>query len=357
MPQGPCLGDHWGARRNQEGTERPMPWLKLVRLLPVVVLFLLLVSSARAQRDNDPMLSGSTYEVSGQVRSADNKTIENVVVRLETASGALVDQGGTDSSGRFRFSRLRQGQYRVSAKAPGVVGLPQIVDVSRASPRIYVMLQLVPETATFRPRGEGRSGVVDASVPVPAAAALEKGRAALADKKPDEAITHLQKAISIHPNFYEAQFLLGQLYMDRSQWEKAEDALRSALKVNPKSVQAMVSLGEFYRRQKKYGEGQKLLEEALKLDNNSWEGNFTLGRIHWELKDIAQAGKYIAKTIELQPSLPEAHLLAGNIFLRAGLPNNALVEYQEYVRLAPNGEFVEVTTELIGKLKRSLSKK
>lgn len=334
-----------------------MPSLKFVRLLPAVFLCLLLGSSALAQRDNDPMLPGSTYEVSGQVRSAGNKTVENVVVRLESSSGALVDQGTTDSTGRFRFSRLRPGQYSVSARAQGLLAPPQAVDVNRLSPRIYVMLQLVPETATFRSRREGRSGVVDANVPVPAAAALEKGRAALAEKKPDEAIAHLQQAISIHPNFYEAYFLLGELYMDRSQWDKAENALRSALKVNPKSVQAMVSLGEVYRRQKKYAEGQKLLEDALKLDNNSWESNFTLGRIHWELKDIAKSGVYIARTIQLRPDLAEARLLAGNIFIRAGFPNNALIEYQEYLRLAPNGEFAAQVQALVDKLKKSLPSK
>ena len=334
-----------------------MPSVKLVRLLPVVAVSLLLVSPALAQRDNDPMLPGSSYEVSGQVRSAGNKTVENVVVRLESSSGALVDQGTTDSTGRFRFSRLRPGQYSVSAKAQGLLAPPQAVDVNRLSPRIYVMLQLVPETPTFRPRGEGRSGVVDARVPVQAAAALEEGRAALADKKPDEAITHLQKAISIYPNFYEAHFLLGELYVDRSQWEKAENALRSALKVNPKSVLAMASLGEVYRRQKKYGEGQKLLEEALKIDNNSWESNFTLGRIHWELKDIAKSGVYIARTIQLRPDLAEARLLAGNIFIRAGYPDNALIEYQEYLRLAPNGEFAAQVQALVNKLKKSLPSK
>src|SRR5687768_14295720 len=105
---------------------------------------------AYAQRDNDPMLPGSSFEVTGQIRSVNNRTIENVVVRLETASGALVDQGGTDTNGRFRFARLRPGQYRVSAKAQGLIATPQSVDISRASPRVYLMLQLVPETATFR---------------------------------------------------------------------------------------------------------------------------------------------------------------------------------------------------------------
>ena len=94
-------------------------------------------------------------------------------------------------------------------------------------------------------------------------------------------------------------------------------------------------------------------EESLKLDNDSWEGNFTLGRVYWELKDIPKAGRYVARSIELQPSVAEGHLLAGNIFIRAGLPDNALVEYEEYLRLAPKGDFAAQARELVDKLKKN----
>jgi tetratricopeptide (TPR) repeat protein len=194
-------------------------------------------------------------------------------------------------------------------------------------------------------------------VPVEARSHAEKGRAAVAENKSAEAISHFKKAIEIFPDFYDAHMSLAQLYMDGSQWDKAEASLRQALKINTKSVAAMVSLGEAYRRQKKYSEGEKVLEEALKIDNASWQSNFTLGRIHWELKDIVKAGKFVARAIELQPNVAEAHLLAGNIFIRAGLPANALIEYEEYIRLAPNGEFAAQTQTLIEKIKKSLPPK
>lgn len=331
-------------------------------LAPILlrVSVLLLVSSffavnTQAQRDNDVMAPGSVFEISGQVRSADNKTVENVMIRIETHAGALVDEGTTDSLGRFRFTRLRSGQYRVSAKAGKASAPAQLVDLSRASPRVHVLLQLAIEAPTFASRE--RPGVIDARVPPGARGEAERGRAAIAENKSDEAILHFKKAIEIFPDFFDAHMSLAQLYIDSSQWEKAEASLRQAVKINPTSVATKVSLGEVYRRQKKYTEGEKVLEEALKIDNSSWQSNFTLGRIHWELKDIAKAGKYVARTIELQPNVAEAHLLAGNIFMRAGLPSNALIEYEEYMRLAPNGEFAAQTLTLIDKIKKSLPPK
>jgi predicted Zn-dependent protease len=324
----------------------------------LTILFLIIITGSlavttQAQRDDDPLAPGSLYEVSGQIRTADNKPVQNVMVRIETYTGVLVDQGTADDIGRFRFIRLRPGQYKVFAKAAGLTAVPQAVDLSRVSPRVHVLIQLVPESATFRTRGAGNTRIVDARVPADALAAMEKGSAAVNEKKTDVAITQLQKATRIYPDYYEAHRMLGQLFMDTNQWDKAEASFKEAVRIDPKAVAALTSLGEVYRKKKKYEEAQKALEEALKLDNNSWETNFTLGRVYWELKDIVKAGKYVARSIELQPNVAEGHLLAGNIFVRAGLPDNALVEYEEYLRLAPKGEFFEQTQVLVDKLKKN----
>jgi Tfp pilus assembly protein PilF len=329
-----------------------MPGLTFLRVFFVIILASLFPLKIVAQRDNDLMAPGSFYEISGEIRTADNKPVENVMIRIESSTGALVEQGTADNMGRFRFIRLRPGQYKVFATATGMNASPQSVDLSRASPRVHVFFQLVPAAPTFR-TSTGNKHVIDARVPLDAQAALEKGRSAVAEKKTDEAITQLQKATRIFPDYYEAHRMLGQLYMDNSQWEKAETSLRNAVRIDPKAVPALSSLGEVYRREKKYEEAQKILDQALTLDNNSWESNFTLGRVYWELKDIINAGKYVARSIELQPNVAEGHLLAGNIFIRAGLPENALIEYEEYLRLAPSGEFSAQTQILVDKLKKN----
>ena len=322
------------------------------RCLLLLVLSTFLPANTLAQRDFDPLAPGSLYEVSGQVRSADNKTVENAMVKLETHSGALVDQITTDSMGRFRFTRLRSGTYRLAVTAGNAVAQGQVVDINRSNPRPHLLFQLVPAPANSAP--PTRVGVIDVRVPLEAKTAFDKGQAAVAQKKTDAAISHFKKAIEIYPEYYDAHMSLGQLYTENSQWEKAEASFRQAMTSNSKAVRAMVSLGEVYRREKKYEQGEKVLADALKIDNNSWESNFTLGRIYWERKDIVTAGKYVARTIELQPDFAEARLLAGNIFIRAGLPANALVEYQEYLRLAPNGEFATEIQSLVEKLKKSL---
>lgn len=317
---------------------------------------LIATNSALAQNDMDPSLPGGSFEISGQVSSPDGrKALQFVSVRLERG-GSLVDQRTTDSTGRFRFSRLNPGNYVISASAPGFRVAPQQVDISRFIPRVHLMLQLAPEAETFR-KTPTVAGVIDANVPAKAREEFEKGRLALADKKLADGILHLERALTFHKNYFEAQLLLGTAHMDQENWTKSSQALVRALEIKPNAVNAMVSLAEVYRRLKKYDEGEKLLQKALMLDDKSWLAHYTLGRIYWEKKDLINAGKQVAFTLQLQPDFPDARLLAGNIFVKAHLPENAIIEYEEYLRIAPRGQFANEIRELVEKLKTLVAKK
>jgi tetratricopeptide (TPR) repeat protein len=212
------------------------------------------------------------------------------------------------------------------------------------------MLQLVPETETFR-KPPTVTGVLDANVPAKAREEFEKGRIALGDKKVGEGIRHLERALTFHRDYFEAQVLLGTAYMDQENWPNASQALGRALEISPNAVNAMVSLGEVYRRLKKYDEGEKVLQKALALDDKSWLAHYALGRIYWDKKDLINAGKQVAFTLQLEPNFPDARLLAGNIFVRAHLPENAIIEYEEYLRIANE------IRELVQKLKTLVANK
>jgi tetratricopeptide (TPR) repeat protein len=210
---------------------------------------------------------------------------------------------------------------------------------------------------TFRTRGSGRPTVVDANVPEKARSEFAKGRAALEERKQDDGILHLEKAIALHKNYFEAHTLLASVYMEQEKWEKASTALHRALEINSNAVDAMISLGEVYRRQKKYEDAEKMVQDALKSDDKSWLAHYTLGRIYWEKKDLVNAGRQIGLAIQLEPSFPDSRLLAGNIFVRAGLPESAIIEYEEYLRLDPNGQFAGEVRELVPKLKSLSARK
>src|SRR5262249_15171693 len=150
---------------------------------------------------------------------------------------------------------------------------------------------------------------------------------------------HLEKAVSIYPRFQEAWLKLGLTYMNLTEGDKAEASLNRALELDPKNVKALFALGELYREQKRYAEAEKKLRSGLGIENRSWEGHFTLGRLYWDQSELIKAARQVAISIQLNPNFADAHLLGANILLRSGKREEARLEFEEYLRLSPKGEF------------------
>ena len=331
---------------------------RLILLLLPLTLLVLVVPSASAQRDRDTYTGNSlTFEVNGEVRQADSgQAATGVPVRLERFSGGVIDQIVTDTRGRFRFPNLQRGYYKVIINAPGFRPAQQDADMQVVF-RVFLVFELIPDSPRSAAGGPLLADVIDARVPAPAREDFENGRAALKGKNYKEGIAYLEKAALGYSNFFEAQLLLGIAFMDLKEWEKAEKALKRATEIKPQNGTAMIYLGEVYWRQKRNADAEEMLREGLKLDQKSWHGHFTLGRLYWDMGEVAKAGGPIGMTLQLRPELAEAHLLAGNILLRVNQRERALVEYREYLRLAPKGEFVGQVQELVRKVEKTLTDK
>jgi tetratricopeptide (TPR) repeat protein len=323
--------------------------------LLLAILLLLIAHPVLAQRDRDSYVSGVSIEISGQVKLPEGgPQARNITVRLERFSGGILDQMATDANGKFRFSNLQRGYYTISVNAPGYKQTQQQADLQVVT-RTYLVIELIPDNQNAD--ASQPASVIDARVPRQAQEEFAKGLAALQDKKVKDALPHLTKAINLYPEFFEAQFTLGTAYMDALQWKDAETSLRRALEIKPESTSVLILLGEVYRREKQYADAEKVLQDGLKLEETSWQAHFTLAHVYWEKNEILKAAPHVGRTLQLKPDYPDAHLLAGNLFVRLNLPERALMEYEEYLRLTPKGEMAEQTRQLTQKIKKALAAK
>src|SRR6266542_3743652 len=324
-----------------------MWWFRFVAL-PILLLS---ATSVCAQRDRDTYNpSNQSFEVLGQVNIADtNSPARNVPVRLERFSGGIVDQINTDERGWFRFANLQRGYYKVVINAPGFRPAQQEADLTLLF-KTYLVFTLTATDANANGRPIAVD-VVDARVPAAARDEFARGREALSRKNQQDAIAHFQKAISLYPEFYEAELLRATAFMDLRDWPNAEAALLKALATKADDATATLALGEVYWREKRYDNAEQTLLSGLKLDEHNWHGHFTLARLYLDKDDVMKAGPAIGHTLQLKPDFAEAHLLAGNILLRLNQPQRAQTEYEEYLRLAPKGEYATNARDLIQKLK------
>ena len=318
-----------------------------------ITLIILTAVAVYGQRDRDTYSANNqAFEVAGQVNLAGaNSVARDLPVRLERFSGGVIDQMNTDARGRFRFGNLQRGYYKVIINAPGFTPAQQDADLTLLV-KAYLVFSLI-SSEPGKTTHVAIADVIDARVPPSARDEFDRGRDALARKNQSEAIVHFQKAVSIYPEFFEAQLLLGTAFMDMRDWRQAETAMKRALEIKAGNAPALLALGEVFWRQKRYDEAERNLIDGIKSDEKNWHGHFTLARLYWEKGDVLKAGPCVGRTLQLKPDFAEAHLLAGNILLKVGQHQRAKIEYEEYLRLAPKGDYAAEARKLIDQLEKT----
>ena len=298
-----------------------------------------------------------TLEVYGQARYGDSKTAAaNIMVTLESVNGGLVGQMLTDRDGKFRFSGVASAQFTLIIKATGYVEYHHTVDLLTQTSE-YVNVFLVPDSQASDARRNLKSlGYVDAAVPPAAQKEFEKAQTLFFNENNvPQAISHLEKALTFYPTFFEAELSLGTLYMDIGKWEQAAGSLLHSIEINNKVPSAFFALGEVYIQQGHLPEAEKYLRAGLQLDNRSSMAHFALARIYWKQDDLQRTARQLALALQLNPKLAAAHLLGAKVLLRAGKLEDALYEFEEYLQLEPKGTYADQARATVQTIKQRLS--
>jgi tetratricopeptide (TPR) repeat protein len=345
----------------------------LLRAAPLLLILALGTVDLRAQIPSRAPSSFS-LQVNGQVRyGGSRRPAENVLVRIENFSGGLVAQLTTDRNGKFSFTGLEPKQYIVTVRAPGYLDLRENVNLATANTS-YLNLELIEDRDSIGNRDRNRptpgdSPVIDSRVPLEAQREFAQAKTILDKNNRDkfkESARHLEKAVAVYPQYLEAQLLLGLVYMDLQLWDKAEAPLRAAIEINPTASTAYFALGEDYRRLKKLTEAEKTLVAGIKIHEKSADGHFNLAKVYWDMASAAveeqavrsnfeKSWQEITQTLALDPRLAEAHILAGNLLLRARRAKEALSHFEAYLQLAPAGEFAGQAEAMVRKIKKALA--
>jgi len=301
----------------------------------------------------------SRTSIRGQVRDASTHTVlPHVIVNVDEQDSGSAAQLETDSSGKFDVQGLAPGIYTVSIRWRGYRDVSQRVDltISATSFLDFELLPL-PGSEPAQPAAGNTIDARQASIPPKARKEFEKGRQSLlAGKDLHDSVEHLQKAIGIAPQFTDAYVLLGMAYLQSNDPTNAKSSLQKALELDPKLAAAHFTLGMVLNAQKDYAGAEKTLTEGLELSPDSADGHYELARTYWALGKWQDAEPQALKAVSLKPDLPPPHVLLGNIALRKSDPAAALKEFQEYLRLDPNGPFATGVKTMVDKLERDSAK-
>jgi Flp pilus assembly protein TadD len=332
------------------------------RFFSLLLLFCLLGPSLHAQRPG----AGGTHPVGGiidvQVRYADGKPApRGIHVRLEAAEGGAEGDLETVQGGRCQFHETNNGVFVVRIAERDFKEVSARVELI-SNPMAYVTLNLIPlrkdpiPEVSVRPVDPTDSvSVKDLAIPEPARLEFSKGEDALRAKNTDESVKHFQRAIKLFDAYPQAYRMLGDAFVEKQQWQEAETALKKSIELQPGLAPAYFDLGALRNQTKNYAGAEEALKKGLELAPDSTVGKYELAKTYWAMGRWQDAAPLAAETVKALPDLAAAHVLLANIRLKQRDAAGALHEYQEYLRIEPEGAMAPQVRDMVEKIQKALA--
>jgi tetratricopeptide (TPR) repeat protein len=94
-----------------------------------------------------------------------------------------------------------------------------------------------------------------------------------------------EKAIKIKPDYHEAYYNKGTVYIKLKEYQKAIVAFKKAIKIKPDFYEAYTNMGGAYSKLKKYREAIKAYEKAIKI-KPGYEAHYSMGLAYIKLFEL-----------------------------------------------------------------------
>jgi tetratricopeptide (TPR) repeat protein len=156
-----------------------------------------------------------------------------------------------------------------------------------------------------------------------AAAYLLTGRMLLDADLPELAAQDAQKALEISPSLPLAHFMLGEVYLYKSDVNHALEQFEQERVVNPAYPPVYDRLGDVYTRMGQYQQAQEALTRAISLDVSSTGPFVQMGKVFLRRGDPESAAMYLQHAEKMDPGNYITHTLLGQAYRGMGKEEDA----------------------------------
>jgi tetratricopeptide (TPR) repeat protein len=139
---------------------------------------------------------------------------------------------------------------------------------------------------------------------------------------------YANKAIALDPKLPMAHFLLGELYLYKSQIPESIAEFQKELAINPGYSAVYYKLADAYSRIQKYDDAERLLQQSIWLDATSTGPYILMGKVLEKKGEPELAIRSLQRALTMDPNNPIAHHLLGQAYRDAGREQDAQRELQ-----------------------------
>jgi len=155
---------------------------------------------------------------------------------------------------------------------------------------------------------------------------------------------------------------IGESQVKLNQLDKAEASFLKAIEMDPKAPDPYNQLASIYNGQRKFEEAAKMSTKANELAaaagaaGGDAQSVYNAGIINWNAGKYPEARDEFARAVKLDPKFANAQYYLGMAIFNLASSNKATMAdakapFQEYLKLAPTGEFAEVAKAILATIK------
>jgi tetratricopeptide (TPR) repeat protein len=156
-----------------------------------------------------------------------------------------------------------------------------------------------------------------------AAAYLLTGSMLMQADLPELAAQDAHKALEISPQLPQAHFMLGEVYLYKSDVAHALEEFEQERAINPASSAVYDRLGDVYTRTGQYQQAEEALTRAISLDVSSTGPFIQMGKVFLRRNDPQSAAIYLQHAEKMDPANYITHTLLGQAYRGLGKEEDA----------------------------------
>ncbi len=324
------------------------------------ILFLLLLAAGTASGQGRGAPTNGQYAIRGRLVFSTPKPPED---RIEIALERNMQRVATtfaDSLGNFEFIGLGVADYQVVVRLAGYEDVNLMVSIFPSQMNTTVSIQMNALYSVVKKRNPAYEGddpdVVDAKLisktyPKKALQEYEKGIEEARKGVPEKAIPHLEEAVKVAPDFFDAWNNLGMAYVRKDRFQDGEAAFRHAHEINPKSHQPLMNLAIAYiaLSDKHRAEGREVygkylddamdnLDAAIKLRPQSAMSHYYLGTANYKSGFYPEAESSLKTSLDLNPDYGATRIMLVNVYVRQHRLKDAMSQIDAFIKEHPKAD-------------------
>jgi tetratricopeptide (TPR) repeat protein len=298
--------------------------------------------------------------VTGKVFDTEGKPAADVTIHVANPDNRTGYTFKTNAKGEYQGIGIPSAEYQIKATKGNMTGIIPRIAIGRGGPTLMPDIKMetgaaaaaAAKAATMTNAEKEAANKKNAAIKVATDAAV----AAETAGNFDEAIRQLQTVATEMGDCDLCYMKIAEINMKKKDEAAAEAAYKKVIEIAPTKPDAYGALAAIYNGQKKFAEATAMGAKQTEMMTAGGGAADPIafvnqGIILWNQSKVAEAKVLFEKAVKADAKNADAHYWFGMALVNEGKMAESAKEMQEYLTLAPTGQYADTAKAILSTVK------